>query len=156
LQERAAVDAAIAGWTHSQSHLELMDALQAAGVPAGAVLSGPELLADAQLAARGGFLAQDRPGIGIKHYPGQPYSFRFAASPPDRRAPLLGEHTTEVLRERLGLDSDALAELERDDVIGTLPIAARQVSARSAANGGPAGAATGPANVAVRPLGRHT
>ena len=125
LEERATIDAAIAEWTRSRGHLELMDELQALGVPAGAVASGPELLDDRHLAARGGFLAQDRPEIGVKHYPNQPYRFRFAASPPDRRAPLLGEHTTEVLRKRLGMSDEKLARLERDDVIGTVPIAAR-------------------------------
>ncbi len=126
LQRRAELDAAIAGWTRPQQHIALMERLQAVGVPAGAVLSGPELLADPQLAARGGFIAQDRPDVGVKHYPGQPYRFRFAPAPPERRAPLLGEHTAEVLRERLGLGAEELAELERDDVIGTLPVAARQ------------------------------
>src|SRR5579859_1432915 len=126
LRQRAAIDAAIAEWTRPRQHLELMDALQAAGVPAGAVLSGPELLSDPQLAARGGFIKQDRPGVGIKHYPSQPYRFRFAAPPPERRAPLLGEHTAEVLGERLGIRAEALAALELDDVIGTVPIAARQ------------------------------
>ena len=125
LEERATIDAAIAEWTRSRGHLELMDELQALGVPARAVASGPELLDDRHLAARGGFLVQDRPEIGVKHYPNQPYRFRFAASPPDRRAPLLGEHTTEVLRERLGMSDEKLARLERDDVIGTVPIAAR-------------------------------
>jgi crotonobetainyl-CoA:carnitine CoA-transferase CaiB-like acyl-CoA transferase len=125
LRDRAAIDAAIAAWTRTRGHLELMDTLQALGVPAGAALSGPELLADPQLAARGGFLPQDRPEVGVKHYPSQPYRFRFAASPPDRRAPLLGEHTAEVLAGRLGIGADELAVLERDDVIGTVPIAAR-------------------------------
>ena len=125
LEERASLDAAIAEWTRSKEHIPLMNELQALGVPAGAVLNGPELLADPQLEARGGFLEQDRPGIGMKHYPSQPYQFRFAASPPDRRAPLLGEHTAEVLREKLGVSDSELAELERADVIGTVPIAAR-------------------------------
>jgi len=124
-RHRETIDAAIAEWTRTRSHLDLMDDLQALGVPAGAVLSGPELLADRQLAARCGFLEQDRPEIGIKHYPAQPYRFRFATSAPDRRAPLLGEHTAEVLTERLGVSEEELAELERADVIGTLPIAAR-------------------------------
>ena len=75
--------------------------------------------------ALGGFLAQDRPGVGVKHYPSQPYRMRFATPPAERRAPLLGEHTAEVLRERLGMSDEELAELERDDVIGTVPIAAR-------------------------------
>ena len=86
------------------------------------------ILDSAELGARGGFIEQDRPEIGIKHYPAQPYRFRFAASPPNRRAPLLGEHTAEVLRERLGVSEDELAELERADVIGTLPLAARQAT----------------------------
>ena len=125
LEERTAIDAAIGEWTRSRGHIELMDELQALGVPAGAVLSGPELLEDPQLAARGGFLAQDRPGVGVKHYPSQPYRMRFATPPAERRAPLLGEHTAEVLRERLGMSDEELARLERDDVIGTVPIAAR-------------------------------
>lgn len=125
LCERATLDAAIAAWTGTRGHLDLMEQLQSLGVPAGAVLSGPELLADPQLAARGGFLPQDRPGLGVKHYPAQPYRFRFAPPPPDRRAPLLGEHTADVLRDRLGLAEAELAELERADVIGTLPLAAR-------------------------------
>jgi crotonobetainyl-CoA:carnitine CoA-transferase CaiB-like acyl-CoA transferase len=126
LCDRALIDATIAEWTRTHRHLDLMDELQGLGVPAGAVVSGPELLADPQLAARGGFLEQDRPEVGIKHYPAQPYQFRFAAPADNRRAPLLGEHTAEVLTERLGLDEGELLELERADVIGTLPLAARQ------------------------------
>ena len=125
LEERAVLDAAIAEWTRSRGHLEVMNALQAVGVAAGAVLSGPELLKDPQLAARDGLRPADRPGVGVKHYPAQPYQFRHAASPPDRRAPLLGEHTSEVLREWLGLSDAELIALEQDHVTGTVPIAAR-------------------------------
>lgn len=128
LRHRPLIDAAIAEWTRTRRHLELMDELQGLGVPAGAVVSGPELLADSQIAAQGGFLEQDRPEVGTKHYPTQPYRFRFAASPANRRAPLLGEHTAEVLTERLGLGDDVLLALERADVIGTLPLAARQAA----------------------------
>jgi crotonobetainyl-CoA:carnitine CoA-transferase CaiB-like acyl-CoA transferase len=126
LEQRAELDAAIADWTRTRSHIELMDELQALGVPAGAVMSGPELLDDPQLGARGAFIEQDRPGLGVKHYPNQPYRFKFAKSSPHRRAPLLGEQTNEVLSEYLGLSDDELAELERDDVTGTIPIAARK------------------------------
>ena len=122
---RKTIDAAITKWTRERRHIDLMDELQKLGVAAGAVMSGPELLADPQLAARHGFLEQDRPGIGVKHYPSQPYSFRFAASPELRRAPLLGEHSRQVLGERLGLGSEELDALERADIVGTVPMAAR-------------------------------
>lgn len=125
LRRREAIDAAIAEWTRTRGHLDLMAELQAIGIPAGAVLSGPDLLADPQLAARGGFIEQDRPGVGLKHYPAQPYRFRFAAASPRRRAPLLGEHTNDILAERLGLSAAELAELERADITGTLPLSAR-------------------------------
>jgi benzylsuccinate CoA-transferase BbsF subunit len=120
------IDAAISAWTEPQPHIELMHRLQAQGITAGAVLNGPQLLADPHLASRGGFIAQDRPGLGIKHYPNQPYRFaRAAAIEQPSRSPLLGEHSREVLGSLLGLSESELDQLERDDVIGTLPIAAR-------------------------------
>ena len=114
-----------ATWTASREHLALMTDLQAAGIPAGAVMNGPDLLDDAQVAAFGGLLRQDRPGLGPKHYPNQPYRFRRTRTPPDQRAPLLGEHASEVLREDANLTDDDIAELVIADVVGTVPIAAR-------------------------------
>ncbi|MXY57954.1 MAG: CoA transferase [Gammaproteobacteria bacterium] len=116
---------AIAAWTAPRDHVALMADLQAAGIPAGAVMNGPDLLADTHLAARGGLLVQDRPGLGPRRYPAQPYRFRRAAPPPNERAPLLGEHSSEILREYAGLTDDDIAELVIDDVVGTVPIAAR-------------------------------
>ncbi|MGD9935386.1 MAG: CaiB/BaiF CoA transferase family protein [Dehalococcoidia bacterium] len=125
LECRLEIDEAIAQWTRTASHLALMDYLQSLAVAAGAVLSGPDILEDPQLAAREAFIEQDRPGIGVKHYPAQPYTFRFANPSPNRRAPLLGEHSREVLSSRLGLSPAELDDLEAADVIGTRPIAAR-------------------------------
>ncbi len=102
-----------------------MHLLQSSGVPAGAVMTGPDLLADPQLKARGSLLAQDRPGLGVKHYPNQPYRFRHAGPVLNERAPLLGEHTSEVLIDLAGLTSDEIAELVIADVVGTVPLAAR-------------------------------
>ena len=116
---------AIKTWTAPQNHLALMADLQGAGIPAGAVMNGPDLLADPQLDARDGLLRQDRPGLGEKHYPAQPYRFRRARKPPNQRAPLLGEHSSEVLKERAHLTDDDIADLVIDDVVGTVPIAAR-------------------------------
>jgi crotonobetainyl-CoA:carnitine CoA-transferase CaiB-like acyl-CoA transferase len=121
----AAPEVALAAWTAEQDKIALMQRLQQAGVPAGAVQNGPDLLADPQLEARGAFLAQDRPGIGVKHYPAQPYRLRRTVAPPEQRAPLLGEHLEEVLARDVGLSSDQIVELVVDDVTGTVPLAAR-------------------------------
>ncbi|MBM4203402.1 MAG: CoA transferase [Gammaproteobacteria bacterium] len=122
---RQELDALIAAWTRGQDAIELMHALQLAGVAAGAVLNGPQLLADPQLQARRAFVQQERPGLGVHHYPVQPYHFTSSEAPPNNRAPLLGEHLTEVLTERANLKDDDLVELIIDDVIGTVPVAAR-------------------------------
>lgn len=119
------IDSLIGTWTARQQHIEAMATLQAAGVAAGAVMRGPELLADPHLEARQGFLVQDRPGLGEKHYPNQPYRFRNAPTPPNTRAPMLGEHLAEILTERAGLTDDEIVELVIDDVTGTVPLAAR-------------------------------
>jgi crotonobetainyl-CoA:carnitine CoA-transferase CaiB-like acyl-CoA transferase len=123
--DAARVDLALAEWTRPQRHTDLMHALQAAGVTAAAILNGPELLADPHLEERRFFIPQDRPGIGVKHYPGQPHRFERAAVPGVARSPLLGEHSREVLAEVLGLRAEELDALERADVIGAVPLAAR-------------------------------
>ncbi len=125
LRDADQLDAVIAQWTCSQSHVELMDLLRNRGVMAAAVLNGAELLANPQLVARNAFIAQDRPGVGLKHYPGQPYKFAAAEPIAPFRAPLLGEDSRDVLSTLLGLHADQLDQLERDDVIGRLPLAAR-------------------------------
>ena len=124
-ERRPEIEEAIAAFTREFEHIALMHQLQEQGVPAGAVMRGPELLADPHLAARHAFLAQDRPGVGVKHYPNQPYRFASAGESVPARAPLLGEHLSEVLTELGGLSDDDIAELIIDDVVGTVPIVAR-------------------------------
>lgn len=116
---------ALPRWSIERDHRQTMDELQALGIAAGAVQNGPEILDDPQIAARGGLIVQDRPGLGEKHYPNQPYRLCRTEAPPNRRAPLLGEHSAEILAELAGLSDDDIAELIIDDVVGTVPMAAR-------------------------------
>ena len=116
------IDAWIAAWTARHDALEAQDRLLAAGVPAGAVMNGADLLAAPHLAARGFWLAQDRDEIGIKHYLASPFRFTDTVLPPPRAAPYLGEFNREVLCGLAGLDEDDLAALERDHVIGDAPL----------------------------------
>ncbi|MEM7077559.1 MAG: CoA transferase [Pseudomonadota bacterium] len=116
---------ALADALRGQDKHALTARLQNSGLAACPVMNGPELLADAHLAARDTLLLQDRPGLGPKHYPNQPYRFANAGPTPNQRAPLLGEHIEEVLCGELGMSDDELAELIIADVVGTEPLAAR-------------------------------
>ena len=60
----------------------------------------------------------EQPGIGTYVMPGSPLQFGGAERLPPRRAPLLGEHTDEVLGGVLGLEEPEIAELRSEGVVG--------------------------------------
>ena len=101
-----------------RDRFDVMELLQAHGVPAGAVQNAQDLdERDPQLAHRGVFFELDHPVIGPAKFEGNP--FHFSSIEPDnwRSAPLLGEDNEYVFKEILGLDDDELAELAAEDVI---------------------------------------
>jgi crotonobetainyl-CoA:carnitine CoA-transferase CaiB-like acyl-CoA transferase len=65
----------------------------------------------------------ERDEVGAHPYPGP--VVRLSATPAviERPAPLYGEHTAQVLRERLGLTDDDIAELQAAGVTSTEPLA---------------------------------
>ncbi|MFL6119539.1 CaiB/BaiF CoA transferase family protein [Actinophytocola sp.] len=87
-----------------------LDAFAAAGIWAGPVYGYADLLDDPQIRHNGTFVTYDHPTEGRVTVPGFPY--RFSATPPriDRGAPLVGEHTREVLTE-IGLDEAEIGAL---------------------------------------------
>ncbi|GHE84085.1 CoA transferase [Amycolatopsis deserti] len=114
-QRRAAedeIDAALAAWTRDQDAAGLAARLQAAGVAAAVVATGRDLVeGDEHLAARGFYQRLAHPLAGEVLHEG--IVARLAATPGalTSPAPLLGQHTEEVLRELLDLDDDRLAAL---------------------------------------------
>ena len=104
----------LSDWMANQPPQAAMEALQAAGVPAGAMLRVSELPEYDYYVARRFFREATHPHM---QHPftveAAPIRSERLQDPPDAPAPLLGEHTAEILRERLGLDPsaiDALAE----------------------------------------------
>ena len=84
---------------------------QRAGIPAGAVYSPEEAFEDEHFVARGFQQTLEHPELGESfRYPGAPYRFEKSRWSLSRRAPLLGEHTEEVLSEA-GISGDALTQL---------------------------------------------
>jgi len=115
------IDRLISEWTIDHSHYEVMEKLQNAGVPSGAVLNAAELLTDPQLDARGFFWEIDHPEVGPRKYAGLPIRLSETPATARRPAPCLGEHNNHILGEILGLSKAEIAQLEEKGVIGTSP-----------------------------------
>jgi benzylsuccinate CoA-transferase BbsF subunit len=107
----AALDVVIAEETRKHDARELMERLQSAGVPAGAVLDQEQLYADPQLNHRGHFVPIEHPVWG--DYPAEVFGAHMSETPPaiQRRAPLLAEHNEYVLREVLGYSEEEFNRL---------------------------------------------
>jgi crotonobetainyl-CoA:carnitine CoA-transferase CaiB-like acyl-CoA transferase len=86
-------------------------------------MTASQLLHDPQLWARNFYQVLDREETGAHPYPG-PF-VRLSATPAtfDRPAPSYGQHTAEILRERLGLTEPDLAALEAAGVTSREPAA---------------------------------
>jgi formyl-CoA transferase len=110
------VDALIAQWTRQRDKHEAMRVLGAAGIPVGAVLDTAELQSDPDFERRGIMQVIQHPSNGAFKMPGWPVRHNGAAlrvSP----APLLGQHTGEVLGEWLALDAEQVAALQAEGAI---------------------------------------
>jgi formyl-CoA transferase len=123
----------IAAWTRQRTKYEAMEVLAGAGVPAGAVLDSMELLSDPHLRARDMVVTVEHPERGPWEFIGPPIHLS-GSQVTVRPAPLLGEHSTEILREELGLDGPALDSLMQagivSDIQRAIPVDAAPAAAR--------------------------
>jgi crotonobetainyl-CoA:carnitine CoA-transferase CaiB-like acyl-CoA transferase len=116
------LDSHISTWTKEHDHHEAMELLQNAGVAAGAVLSGPEILSDAHLAAREFLLAIDRAHAGMHLYPGFVPLFSPRPSALHLPAPCFGEHNAYIFGSLLGLPTEEIEELVKERILSAEPI----------------------------------
>ena len=92
--------------------------LEAAGVPAGAVQDARDVTRhDPQLAHRGHWVRLPHAEMGESIYNNLPFRFSRLSVQPSRPAPLLGEHTHEVLRDVLGLSDAEIGVLQEQQVL---------------------------------------
>lgn len=112
------LDSIVTEWTRNLTAEEIMNSLQAAGVAAGVVETGEDVLdKDPQLRARGFFRELEYPGIGkFRTQPGS--HFNLSKYELDMKvAPLMGEHNEYVFKEILGVPDDEFEQLVNDGVI---------------------------------------
>ena len=83
---------------------------EAAGIPSGPINDYAQVFADPQVAARDMVVEVDHPVLGRLRGLGSPVKMSATPLDPRRRAPCLGEHTDEVLRQA-GIGDDELREM---------------------------------------------
>ena len=108
--------AEITRWTTAHSRDEIFRRCQESRIPMGKVNRIDEIAAMEQVTARGFFEEIDHPVAGRRRFPGGPAKFG-GQWPPPRRAPLLGEHTAEILTGELKYPAAELATLAEMGVV---------------------------------------
>ncbi len=123
------IDGIISHWARNVPKIEVMERLQAAGVPAGAVLDGRDLHFDPQLKARG--------LLEMMHFPseremgsrrqilGRPWRFSHMSVHVRSPAPMFGQHNREVLRDILGYDESHYRAIENAGIVAKKPLKTR-------------------------------
>ena len=114
----AAMFEEIAEWTRQRTKREAMEAWAEAGVCAGSVYALDELYTDPHLVERGFVHEIHHPHYGdirLLGWPAKMSKSSVAISP----APLLGQHTDEVLRQDLGFNDADIARLRVAGAIGS-------------------------------------
>ncbi|HXJ35391.1 MAG TPA: CoA transferase [Candidatus Eisenbacteria bacterium] len=111
------VECHVDGWTRTHDAGTLAERLQQAGIDAAPVQDLGDVHDDPQLAHRRQFRWVDHPVLG--RHPAEMNAIVFPDTPADIRipAPKLGEHTTRVLRDLLGMSADEYAGLESKGVL---------------------------------------
>lgn len=112
------LDRLIGEWTIGRSPEEVMALMQQAGVPAGVVQDGQDVLEnDPHLKTRGYYVYLDHSETGRSAY--DSFAFKLSETPGKLSgpAPRLGEHTEYVCKEILGMDDEEYVELLVEEAI---------------------------------------
>ena len=103
--------------TRRKTKAEWISLLQAANVPCGPINNFEEVFDNEQVKARGVQIHVPHPTAGTMKLVASP--MRLSETPVEVRMapPTLGQHTDEILQERLSLDSNAIAALQEKGII---------------------------------------
>jgi benzylsuccinate CoA-transferase BbsF subunit len=123
-QHRQEIDTHLRQWTATHNNQELMHLLQAHGVPAGAVMTARDLVANPHLRERAYlevFTNENAPHIGPRVYAGRPFRKRPEPPIPLRLVSALGQHNRQILQEVAGLSASDMQQLIDAGVLATQP-----------------------------------
>ena len=113
-----AIDEQIAVWTAGQDPAVLERRLLDAGIAAGMVQRSSDLLKDPQYAHSGFHRWLEHPRMGTVPYSGHQYQIAGYDHGPRFAAPMIGQHTYDVLSSELGLTDEQIADAAAAGALG--------------------------------------
>lgn len=116
-QNEDTLEALISEWTRTRDRWAITQALQAAGVAAYPSMTSADLVASPHLRERGIFVELEHPEVGRRTHVGIPWQMSGTPCAVRAPAPLLGQHTDEVLREWLQMSDEEIAGLRERGVL---------------------------------------
>jgi 2-methylfumaryl-CoA isomerase len=118
-QARDLIAALLRPWFASRDLAEIRRTFAGTNVSWGPYQTFRQLVSEDPRCASGNpmFVEVEQPGIGTYLTPGSPLFFSVVPHVEPRRAPLLGEHTDQVLTEVLGLSTREIARLHEEGVV---------------------------------------
>ncbi|MGH1493156.1 MAG: CaiB/BaiF CoA transferase family protein [Acidimicrobiales bacterium] len=108
-----ALDAIVSKWAARQDRWKLTERLQSAGIAAFPSMSPQDLLANEHLESRNFFERLHHHEVGKQTHTGLPWRSASSDNRVTRAAPLLGQHTAEVLGRLLDLTDSDLEDLRQ-------------------------------------------
>jgi 2-methylfumaryl-CoA isomerase len=113
------ISAPIAEWCSKRTLAEIDEAFKGTGVCWGPYRTFRQMLAeDARVSTANPMFSElEQPGIGRFLVPGTPIDFGACEREPPRRAPILGEHTDEILSQDLGMSDSEIGKLRDAGIV---------------------------------------
>jgi CoA:oxalate CoA-transferase len=105
------------GWVETRSVKEVVNILVEVNVPVAPINQISEVSEDPQVKARETIIQVDHPAAGRLRMPGFPVKYNNYKGRENSAAPVIGQHTHEVLSEVLGYSNEELGRLIEDGVI---------------------------------------
>jgi len=107
----------LAEWFGRHSKAEAVEKLLAVGLPGGPVQNAQEIYECPHVEARQMLIDVPDPILGRVRLVGPPIKMSGNTQPVTNAAPLLGEHTTEILQEMLGYSQETVARFQEEGVL---------------------------------------